>query len=309
MYIHDYKPSKYKQQSKQKRQIPVSIQRTIGRWQILNGHHAPPRPKCSWYWSPFLIPIRRLKRLPRADFGPDMVAWTSKKIPCFILYTDKRGPTCKCSVHIANFISLASGQSKDDSRGGGGSLFFWNTVWINLISCKVCYLQRRCKNRHRSTFKSGQRTLVDRFNLSRHNEKTWQLRFLLLRPLDRRIQEKKKQCLDAVTCLILTFWHTYLCDFLVSYRFSYGYWSELLLVLFRRRVWSALKFVSFVHYVYYILAGDCVDTTLQHSLTTHPDWIIVQIQDSWRVFQGQGNIFIHILKYFSFYLFASSFIK
>lgn len=60
-----------------------------------------------------------LKDSPRADFGPDMVAWTSKKIPCFILYTDKRGPTCKCSVHIANFISLASGQSKDDSRGGG----------------------------------------------------------------------------------------------------------------------------------------------------------------------------------------------
>lgn len=104
-----------------------------------------------------------------------MVAWTSKKIPCFILYTDKRGPTCKCSVHIANFISLATGQSKDDSRRGGG-IFFWNTDWINLISCKVCYLQRRCKNRHRSTFKSVQRTLVDRFNLSRHNEKTWQLR-------------------------------------------------------------------------------------------------------------------------------------
>ena len=74
MYIHDYKPSKYKQQSKQKRQIPCQYreQSEDDRFSMVTTH-LPVRnvldidPHSS-YQSDVL------KDSPRADFGPDMVA-------------------------------------------------------------------------------------------------------------------------------------------------------------------------------------------------------------------------------------------
>lgn len=72
----------------------------------------------------------------------------------------------------------------------------------------------------------------------------------------------------------------------------------------QKRVRATSQIATFCNYINFnqckILTGACVNTTLKHTLRTYPDWIIIQIRDNQRVFQGQGNV--HILMFL--YLFV-----
>ncbi|XP_062597041.1 uncharacterized protein LOC134258491 [Saccostrea cucullata] len=61
-------------------------------------------------------------------------------------------------------------------------------------------------------------------------------------------------------------------------------------VLVRAKAWRSLDFPSpsFESETFTVVAGECVNTTVQHSMGTYPDLVVVQIQTPVGTFQGQG---------------------